>query len=75
MNAPRGPDVSPAFRWIPIVTALQLGVDIVVSGTVPPGRGHVFSAANYADAWVAVTEPPGWSGEDTAVLKAAMKGR
>jgi uncharacterized membrane protein len=75
MNAPRGPDVSPAFRWIPIVTALQLGVDIVVSGTVPPGRGHVFSAANYADAWVAVTEPPDWSGEDTAALKAAMKGR
>lgn len=75
MNAPRGPDVSPAFRWIPIVTALQLGVDIVVSGTVPPGRGHVFSAANYADAWVAVTEPPNWSGQDTAALKAAMKGR
>lgn len=75
MNAPRGPDVSPAFRWIPIVTALQLGVDIVVSGTVPPGRGHVFSAANYADAWVAVTEPPNWSRQDTAALKAAMKGR
>ena len=75
MKTPRGPDVSPAFRWIPIVTALQLGVDIMVSGTVPPGRGHVFSAANYADSWVAVTDPPNWSDQDTQTLKTAMAGR
>src|SRR5690606_10221993 len=27
MAHPRGPDVSPALRWFPIVTALQLGLD------------------------------------------------
>jgi uncharacterized membrane protein len=72
---PRGPDVSPAFRWIPIVSALQMGVDITVSGTVPPGRGHVFAAAHYIDAWKEVTQPPDWSDADTARLKAAMAGR
>lgn len=72
---PRGPDVSPAFRWIPIVSGLQVGVDIMVSGMVPPGRGHVFAAAHYIDAWKEVTQPPNWTDQDTAVLKAAMAGR
>ncbi|NIJ18864.1 putative membrane protein [Sphingomonas naasensis] len=72
---PRGPDVSPALRWIPIVSALQMGVDITLSGMVPPGRGHVFAAAHYIDAWKEVTQPPGWSDADTARLKAAMAGR
>jgi uncharacterized membrane protein len=72
---PHGPDVSPAFRWIPIVSGLQVGVDIMVSGMVPPGRGHVFAAAHYIDAWQEVTQPPAWSDRDTANLKAAMAGR
>lgn len=72
---PRGPDVSPALRWIPIVSALQMGVDITLSGMVPPGRGHVYAAAHYIDAWKEVSQPSNWSDADTARLKAAMAGR
>lgn len=72
---PRGPDVSPALRWIPIVTALQLGVDITLSGMVPPGRGHVFAAAHYLDAWREVSQPANWSDRDSATLKRALAGR
>lgn len=75
LEAPRGPDVSPSLRWIPIVTALQLVVDTAVADTLPPGRGHKFSAANYIDAWTAVTEPPNWSAQDDARLRAAMADR
>ena len=31
MNAPRGPDVSPELRWYPIVTMLQLALDMAVA--------------------------------------------
>lgn len=72
---PRGPDVSPALRWIPIVSALQMGVDITLSGMVPPGRGHVYAAAHYLDAWKEVSQPSNWSDRDTATLKAAVAGR
>lgn len=75
MRPPRGPDVPPSFRWIPILTFLQLVVDITICGTVPPGRGHVFSAANYIDAWKEVSQPPNWSDQDTATLKAALSDR
>lgn len=75
LEAPRGPDVSRSLRWIPIVTALQLVVDTAVADTLPPGRGHKFSAANYIDAWTAVTAPAGWSAQDDARLRAAMAGR
>lgn len=75
MKQPRGPDISPAFRWIPIVSGLQVGVDIMLSGMVPPGRGHVFSAANYIEAWEAASQPASWTAADSAALKAAMEGR
>jgi uncharacterized membrane protein len=37
--------------------------------TVPTGYGHNYAPAHYIDAWVAVTDPPGWGAEDTARLK------
>jgi uncharacterized membrane protein len=33
MRDPRGPDVSPALRWFPVVTMLQLAADMPVGGT------------------------------------------
>ena len=59
MREPRGPDVSPDLRWFPLVTMLQLAADMVV-GTAPTGFGHEYSASDYIDAWLALTEPPGW---------------
>ncbi len=57
LDAPRGPDVSPQIRWYPVVTALQLVADMVVSTNTPLGHGHQYAPDDYIDAWIAVTEP------------------
>ena len=41
MRPPRGPDVSPYLRWYPVVTFLQLTLDIAMATTSPMGYGHV----------------------------------
>ncbi|HEV2504513.1 MAG TPA: alpha/beta-hydrolase family protein [Mesorhizobium sp.] len=70
MKGERGPDVSPRFRWFPIVTLLQLTVDIGLGTTTPMGYGHVYAPEHYIDAWMAVTQPPGWTAEKVEALKA-----
>ena len=69
MNLPRGPDVSPELRWYPIVTLLQLTLDMAMATTTPIGYGHVFAPAHYVDAWIEVTDVRGWSTEEIARLK------
>jgi len=66
---PRGPDVSPELRWYPVVTALQLAVDILAANSAPPGFGHTYAAEDYIDAWMEVTSPEGWSPEEVVRLK------
>lgn len=60
LREPRAPDVLPELRWYPVVTMLQLLGDLAV-GRAPPGYGHTIAAEHYFDAWVALTEPNGWS--------------
>ena len=72
MEAPRGPDVSPDLRWIPVVTFLQLGIDIMMAVLPPLGHGHSYAFADYLDAWAELTEAPGWTPEGLAALKAAV---
>lgn len=55
MRAPRGPDVTPAMQWVPVITALQVAADMALSNNVPLGHGHQYSAASYIDAWITVT--------------------
>lgn len=74
LSDPRAPDVSSELRWFPVVTMLQLAVDMLV-GTAPPGFGHEYAAADYIDAWLALTEPAGWSEEDLARLHALFAAR
>jgi uncharacterized membrane protein len=74
LRAPRAPDVSPQLRWFPVVTMLQLAVDMVV-GTAPTGFGHEYAALDYLDAWLALTEPAGWNDEDLARLRALFEDR
>jgi uncharacterized membrane protein len=69
MNAPRGPDVSPALRWYPVVTMLQLALDMAVATTTPMGYGHVYAPEHYVDAWVAVTDLRNWSADALTTLK------
>ena len=67
--ADRGPDVSPKLRWYPIVTFLQLVLDMMTATTTPMGYGHVYAPEHYVDGWVALTEPPGWTAPDIDRLK------
>jgi uncharacterized membrane protein len=69
MKSPRGPDVSPELHWYPVVTFLQLALDMAMATTTPPGYGHVYAPEHYIDAWIAVTDVQGWSPEDIARLK------
>jgi len=74
MREPRGPDVSPDLRWFPIVTMLQLAADMVV-GTAPKGFGHEYAPEHYIDAWLALTEPEGWTASDVERLKDFFRSR
>ena len=69
MSAPRGPDVSRELRWYPVVTMLQLAVDMAVATNTPMGYGHVYAPEHYVDAWVAVTDIRHWSPDALAKLK------
>ncbi|WP_234681437.1 alpha/beta hydrolase [Bradyrhizobium monzae] len=75
MNAPRGPDVSPELRWYPIVTMLQLALDMAVATGTPMGFGHVYAPEHYVDAWVAVTDVGDWSAEALAKLKERLAAK
>ncbi|WP_035683832.1 alpha/beta-hydrolase family protein [Bradyrhizobium sp. Cp5.3] len=72
MAAPRGPDVSPELRWYPIVTMLQLALDMAVATSTPMGFGHVYAPEHYVDAWVAVTDVHDWSADALARLKTQL---
>lgn len=71
MDAPRGPDVSPELQWYPVVTMLQLALDMAVATGAPMGYGHVYAPEHYVDAWVAVTDIDirRWTPEALARLK------
>lgn len=75
MQEPRGPDVSPELRWYPIVTMLQLAVDMPAANSTPMGYGHVYAPEHYVDAWIAVTDVRNWSPEAIAKLKTYLAKR
>lgn len=72
MTVPRGPDVSPGFHWLPIVTVLQLGVDIMTAVKPPPGFGHSYDFASYARAWAMLLDLPDWNDARIDALAAAQ---
>ncbi|MET4045671.1 alpha/beta-hydrolase family protein [Bradyrhizobium sp. RT6a] len=69
INAPRGPDVSAELRWYPVVTMLQIAVDMAVATGTPLGYGHVYAPEHYVDAWVALADLRNWSAEALGRLK------
>lgn len=72
MREPRGPDVSPAMRWYPIVTGFQLTLDMLVAAATPAGYGHVYAVSHYVDAWHATLGLDDWSPQRRAALKAHL---
>lgn len=75
MNAPRGPDVAPELSWYPIVTMLQLALDMAVANGTPMGFGHVYAPEHYVDAWVAVTDVRDWSADALAQLEQQLAAK
>jgi uncharacterized membrane protein len=69
MVKPRGPDVSPQLRWYPVVSLLQLTLDMFMATNAPIGHGHVYAPAHYVDAWIEVTQVRDWSREQITRLK------
>ncbi len=59
MGPPRAADVSPGLNWMPAISFIQVIFDMMTATTVPKGRGHVYSAADYARGWQALTGPQG----------------
>ncbi|MBL1419093.1 MAG: alpha/beta-hydrolase family protein [Alphaproteobacteria bacterium] len=70
MIGERGPDVSPELRWYPIVTFVQLLLDMATAIIPPLGYGHTYGPNGYIDAWAEVTAPEGWDEADSDSLKA-----
>ena len=75
MKQPRGPDLSPLLRWIPVITFLQVGLDMLFAAEAPPGHGHNYAVEEYTDAWIEVSAPAGWTEPDTARLKILVADR
>jgi uncharacterized membrane protein len=71
----RGPDVSPRMGWFPLVTMVQVLLDLPGAGNVPMGYGHLYSATANMTAWAAITEPPGWSSERAQALSVTLEAR
>ena len=68
MRDPPAPDMSEHFVFMPVVTQLQLALDMALSFGSPPGHGHAYFAQDYIAPWVQVTNPANWSEADTARL-------
>ncbi|MBS0124480.1 alpha/beta hydrolase [Thetidibacter halocola] len=70
----RGPDVSPDMRWFPVITMLQVGLDMAVSLGVP-GYGHDYVAEHYIPAWAETTDPEGWTADRQQALQVLFRDR
>ncbi|MFT3898805.1 MAG: alpha/beta-hydrolase family protein [Gordonia sp. (in: high G+C Gram-positive bacteria)] len=67
LKEPRGRDVLPVVRWIPVVTFLQVSADMAVATHVPDGHGHSYLRA-IPFAWNKILQPAGWTDEKTERL-------
>ncbi|WP_406827666.1 alpha/beta hydrolase [Microbulbifer sp. ARAS458-1] len=59
MKGTRARDVSPDLHWYPIVTMLQLAMDMH-AGLAPMGYGHSYAPQDYVRAWHQLLAVPGW---------------
>jgi len=72
LDPPRGPDVSLHMPYLPVVTYLQMAVDLAMGTNAPIGHGHKFGPAQ-ADAWSLIIPPSGWTSADTDALLAHIE--
>lgn len=72
LNDPRGPDVSPSMRWVPVVTFWQQLLDLQFASGAPAGHGHRYGL-NVVDGWVGVINADGWSDRKTSKLREQLQ--
>jgi uncharacterized membrane protein len=58
------------MRWFPIITFLQVGMDLI-SGGEPPEVGHNY-ASGIGPAVALTVNTPGWTADATDRLQAAL---
>lgn len=71
LTEPRGPDVNPSMRWIPLVTFWQVTMDLVFASDIPVTHGHHYGTGT-VNAWAAILHPDGWTPNDTTRLRQLM---
>jgi uncharacterized membrane protein len=74
MAEPPAFDVSDELSWMPVVTMLQLALDMALATAVPPGYGHNYVAEDYVPAWAAVLGTD-WPEAELARLQAHCGAR
>jgi uncharacterized membrane protein len=76
LDEPPGFDRSPAMRWYPIITFLQVSADMAGNVTdstgTPEGHGHNYGDSQL-DGWVAVAAPEGWTQFDTDRIRRSLE--
>ncbi len=75
MEKPIGPDVSPDFRWIPVVTFLQLVIDLMTAVQTPYGFGHKYFFDHYLDGWASLTDAQGWTLQEIEDFKLRFRAK
>jgi uncharacterized membrane protein len=73
MRGVRGHDVSPDFKWYPVITALQVLFDLPMADRMPRGSSHNYSANSYIDGWIEVTQPENLSPDDEDKIRTHFK--
>ena len=65
---PIGYDVPERVRWYPFITWVQEVADLMAGFSAPPDYGHDYSV-DFVGAWAMLTQPDGWSSDDTLDLR------
>jgi uncharacterized membrane protein len=72
LREPRAPDVLTDVHWFPIVTFVQVTVDLLNGYAVDlDGYGHRYGGV-ILDAWLAIAPPPDWDEADRANIEDAL---
>lgn len=73
LREPRGEDVLGDIRWFPVVTFVQLTVDLLNGYTVDTeGYGHRYGDVTI-DAWLAVAPPEDWDDADRPAIESVLE--
>jgi uncharacterized membrane protein len=68
----RGPDVSTAMTWIPVITGVQVVIDMLLGENVPARHGHNYGDV-ILDAWTQVTPKTDLSGAARARIQSVIE--